>query len=306
MVHFARVAALDDETNLGALTFANEVVVHGAGQQQRRNRCIHRVTAAIRQHDDSRAIIDEVAHLVANAVERRAHAVVAIGHAIEPAHHRRAQVRHSAVVVDVDDLGQLVVVDDGERQHQLSAVLRPNFEQIRLGSECRTHRRHDFFTNCVERRVRDLCEQLLEVVEQQSWSCRQHRERRVGAHRANRFGRALGHRCDDHLHVFMRVAEHLLSTQHTVVTVHHVFAIGQFGQRHHAVGQPLRIRRRGGERAFDLFIVDDSAERRVDQQHAAGLETTLAHHSLRCHVHHAHFACRNDEVVIGDPIAARA
>ena len=42
---------------------------------------------------------------------------------------------HQVGVVDVDDLGELVVVDDRERQRQLPAALRAGREQVGLGAD---------------------------------------------------------------------------------------------------------------------------------------------------------------------------
>ena len=148
--------------------------------------------------------------------------------------------------------------------------------------------------------------QLLEIVKQQSWSRRQHGQWCIGAHRAKCFEPGFGHGRDDHFHVFVRVAKHLLATQHAFVAVHHVFAIGQVGQRHHAFGQPLGIRVGGSERCFEFFVVDDATAGSVDQQHAAWLQAAFAHHALGRHIHHTHFAGHDYQIVIGYPIAARA
>ena len=72
VMHFACVAALDDEAHLGALLGADEVVVHGGGEQQRRDRRLDRVGVAIAQHDDAGALFDRRAHLLEDRVERRA------------------------------------------------------------------------------------------------------------------------------------------------------------------------------------------------------------------------------------------
>ena len=52
VVHLAGVAALDDQADLGALLLADEVVVHGRGEQQRRDRRVHLVAVAVAEHDD--------------------------------------------------------------------------------------------------------------------------------------------------------------------------------------------------------------------------------------------------------------
>ena len=43
----------------------------------------------------------------------------------------------------------------------------------------------------------------------------------------------------------------------------------------------------------------------VDQEHPAGLQATLADDLRRVDVEHADLAGQHDEVVVGDPVAAR-
>ena len=154
-----------------------------------------------------------------------------VGHAIEPGEHLGLQARAGPVVVDVDDLGEFVVVDDRERQRQLAAALRSGFEQVGFGPDRRRHRGDDLFADRVQRRVGHLGEQLLEVVEQQTRTLGQHGERGVGAHRAERLSPAGRHRGDEDLQFLVGVAEHLLASQHAVVAEHDVFTCGQVGQR---------------------------------------------------------------------------
>jgi hypothetical protein len=85
----------------------------------------------------------------------------------------------------VDDLGQLVVVDDREGQHDLPAVRRVGVEQVALRADRRAERGDELLADRVQRRVRHLGEQLGEVVEEQPrLGGREHRDRGVGAHRA--------------------------------------------------------------------------------------------------------------------------
>ncbi len=137
--------------------------------------------------------------------------------AVEPADRGGLEAGQVAVLVDVDDLGQLVVVDDRERQHELAARRRPRLEQVVLGADGGAERRDQLLADGVERRVGDLREELLEVVEQQPRPVGQHRDRRVGAHRADRLGAGAGHRGEEDLQLLVRVAEHLLAAQHRLV-----------------------------------------------------------------------------------------
>src|SRR5579859_6245987 len=53
VVHFARIAALDDQADLGARLFADEVVVHRGREQQRWNRRAFLTGVAVRQYEDA-------------------------------------------------------------------------------------------------------------------------------------------------------------------------------------------------------------------------------------------------------------
>ena len=63
VMHLAGVAALDDEADLGALLGAHEVVVHGGGEQQRRDRRVDRVGVAVGEHEHAGAALDRPRHL---------------------------------------------------------------------------------------------------------------------------------------------------------------------------------------------------------------------------------------------------
>ena len=182
----------------------------------------------------------------------------------------------------------------------------PGLQQVRLRAHRTADRGDDLFTNRVERRVGDLGEELLEVVEQQARPLAEHGDRGVGAHRADRLATLLGHRGDDDLQLFVRVAEHLLAAQHALMAEHHVLALGQLAELDHAFFEPLRVRLGLGQRPLDLVVFDDLALRRVDQEHAPRLQTALANDLRRVDVEHTDFAGHDHQIVVGHPVAARA
>ena len=60
---------------------------------------------------------------------------------VQAAHDVRGVAGQVAVAVDVDDLGELVVVDHRERQHDLAARRRARLEQVALRADrCRPAR----------------------------------------------------------------------------------------------------------------------------------------------------------------------
>jgi hypothetical protein len=62
----------------------------------------------------------------------------------------------------------------------------------------------------------------------------------------------------------------------------------------------------GGEGVLDLLVVDDAALAGVDQEHLAGLQPALLDDLRRVDVDHADLGRHHHEVVVGDPVPARA
>ncbi len=114
---------------------------------------------------------------------------------------------------DVAELFEVVV---GEHRmghlepHRLCGAL---LEQVAAGAEG-GHQRHDsLLANRIDRRVGDLREELLEVVEEGEWALAQHRQRRVVAHRADGLLAGLAHGSEQQRDVLDAVAECLLAYQ---------------------------------------------------------------------------------------------
>ncbi len=230
VVHLTGIAALHNEADLGALLLANEVVVDGRCQQEAGDRRVDLVAVAVAEHDDAHALVDRLAHLVADGVERPRQRQSPTGYPVQATHHVGGELGIGPLlawlgIVDVDDLAQLVVVEHREGQHQLAAALRARSEKVRL----RAHRAADagdhLFADRIEGWVRDLGEELLEVVEQEARPLAEHGDGCVGAHRTDRLGAGARHRGEDDLQFLVGVAEDLLATQHALVTEDDVLAV---------------------------------------------------------------------------------
>ena len=230
---------LDDERRAIARPLAHQVVVHTRRGQQARNRRELHVHAAVRQDDDRVALFDRLARPPLQILERARQA----GAARLGVEEHRQRHRLEAALVDMAQPRQLVVVDDGRLHLDLAARLGPGLQEIRFGPDRGAHRRHQLFANRVERRVRDLREQLREVVVQQPRLVRQHGERGVGAHRPDRLFAVHRHRREQNLQILLRVPERALPVQHRVV-------IGQRQERRrlqvferdHVLVQPVGVR----------------------------------------------------------------
>ena len=202
-------------------------------------------------------------------------------------------------------LRDVLVVNDRVRDADLAARLRLGLQQVALGANRRTHRGDELLADRVERRVRHLREELLEVVVEQARLVREHRERRVRAHRADRLFAVDRHRPNQHAQVFLRVAEGLLALQDRVV-IRLLRARGrQIVDVDEIAVQPLAIGMLRRQVAFDLLIVDDAALRRVDEEDAAGMQALLDEHVLVRDSEHADFRRHDDEVVLRHVVARR-
>ena len=214
VMHLAGVTRLDDQADLGAAAFANQVVVHRRYRQQRRDRRQLLVGLPVGQDDDPRALVDRRGGLRTDVVQGRLEPGTVLGNRIQTANHLGAQPMpttvHLDVGVQVDQLGQLVVTQDRLRHHDLTAGILVGVEQVTFRPDRAGQAGHHLFADGVQRRVGHLGEQLLEVVEQHPRTLRQHRDRRIGAHRAKRLGAGACHRRDQQVEFFVGVAEHQL------------------------------------------------------------------------------------------------
>src|ERR671913_441108 len=67
---------------------------------------------------------------------------------------------------------------------------------------------------------------------------------------------------------------------------------------------PSRIQSSGRVR-LDLVVLDEPAGLGVDEEHAAGLQSALAHDAALLDVEHADLAREHDEAVVGHDVSAR-
>ncbi len=306
VVDLADVTGLDQQADLGALLGGDEVVVHGGGEQQRRDRCVLGVRVAVREDDQAGAVGDGRVGLGADLLDPGGQGLAAAGDPVEAGERGGLHAGHVAVGVDVDELGQLVVVDHREGQGDAAAGRGGRLQQVALRAERGQQRGDELLADGVQRRVGDLREELGEVVEEQPGALGQGRDRGVRTHGAERLAGGTGHRREDDAQLFLGVAEGLLAAGDRGVGVHDVLALGQVRQLDLAGLQPLRVRGGGGQLVLDLVVLDDPLLGGVDEEHLAGLQAALADDLGRVDVEHADLGAEDDEAVVGDPVAAGA
>ena len=74
MMDFARFAGLDDEADRGAQALADQMMMHGGGREQRRDRNAVGPDHAVGQDDDVVAAMDRRLGALAQAQQRLLHA----------------------------------------------------------------------------------------------------------------------------------------------------------------------------------------------------------------------------------------
>src|SRR5690606_38904902 len=103
--------------------------------------------------------------LGADRLDARGERLAAAGDPVQPGQGRGLEAGHVAVGVDVDQLGELVVVDDREGQDDAAAGGGGRLQQVALRAEGGAQGGYELLPDCVQRRVGDLREELGEVVE---------------------------------------------------------------------------------------------------------------------------------------------
>ena len=215
VVHFARVARLDDQRAARARALAHQVMVHAGGGQQARNR---RQVARRRRGPTgsgcrSRPPPPRWPGGTARPSPCSSPAPSGAGsNSIDSVVDRNGSFGgrwRSFATCSLWMIGYLMWI--------CRHASRLRLEQVALGPDRRPHRRDQLLADRVERRVRHLREQLLEVVVEQPRPVRQHGQRRVGAHRPERLFAGLRHRRDQQAQVLLRVAERLLPREDRLV-----------------------------------------------------------------------------------------
>ncbi|MNI10564.1 hypothetical protein D3C73_636810 [compost metagenome] len=182
-------------------------------------------------------------------------------------------------------------------------------QQVGLGADERHQRHHQLFADGVDGRVRDLREQLAEIVVERLGAVGQHGQRGVVAHRADHFLARGRHGFQDELVVFLGPAEGLLAVQQRHGRLRGNGGLARRGQRFQLDLQaldPLAVRAAVGQLQLDFGVVDDAALFQVDQEHLARLQAPLLDDAVFRNRQRAGFGRQDDHVVIGDQIAGGA
>ncbi len=307
VVNFARLAGFHDEADRGAQALADQMVMDRGAGEQRGDRNAVRAGIAVGQDDDVDAVAQRLFGLIAQEVDRSRQtlgAEVGVPGGVEGA-RLEVGVAHLG---DRADLLQILVGED--RLVRLEALNRRHaleIEQVRARPDDRYEAHDELLADRIDRRVRHLGKVLLEVGEQELRPVGQRRDRRVVAHRADRFLAGGPHRRHQDLEVFLGVAEGLLAIEQREVRQRRP-GVGrrQLLELDQRVLQPLLVGVAAGELGLDLLVGNEAAFLEVDEEHLAGLQAPLGDDLAFRDLQHAHLRRHDDAVVAGDEIARRA
>lgn len=271
MMHFPRLARFQQQADLRPRPLPNEMVMQAGYRQQRRNGRFLFADAAVGEDE-------QIVPLPNDPIRRFAHRLQRLAETIRP---RDAVNRIGSVIArkpgkriwrsfancSFDRIGFSILI-----WRQLSG---PGASKFRL-TDGRARSRHNLFPNRIDRRIGDLGEHLLEIVIQSLGTAGQHSQRRIIAHRADRLRPAGRHRLQYLAQILERVAERLLAAAHThMLRSGHPRRIRYLLQIDEMLIQPLPVRLFAGDGGFHLFVGDDPALLRIDQQHPSRTKAIL-------------------------------
>ena len=289
------IAALHHDIGKGTHAGADQVIVHAAHGEQRRHGHLAR-SGTIAQHHDVHAVADRSLNVLGKLLERslqRALAGIAAVHGTEATSLK-------AHAVDGTDTLELLLVEQRAFQANQLAGRTGVLEQVAVVAQVERGRGDHMLAKGVDGRVRDLSEQLIEVVEERARLLGQAGQRRVDAHRGERCLALLGHGTHDLVDVIPVVAElgHAHGGGHLGVLggrCRNGLIERVDGQR--LLGNPVAVGFFLGIAGAQLIVVDHTAAGKIDLEHLARPQTAARQDVLGAYLDGAHLACQHKATV---------
>ena len=298
------VATLHHDVGKGTHAGADQVVVHAAHGEQRRHGHLTR-SGAIAQHHDVHAVADRSLNILCKLLERslqRALARVAAVHGTETAGLK-------AHAVDGTDTLELLLAQQWALQANQLAGRTGVLEQVAVVAQVERGRGDHMLAQGVDRRVRDLGKQLIEVVEERARLLGQAGQRRIDTHRGERRLALLGHGTHDFVNIIPVIPE--LGHAHGGGHLGILGGRGRDGLVERVDGQrlfgdPVAIGLFLGVTGAQLVVVDDAAAGKIDLEHLARSQTAARQDVLGADLDGAHLARQHKAAVARHVVAGGA
>ena len=298
------VAALHHDVGKGTHASADQVVVHAAHGEQRRHGHLAR-SGTIAQHHDVHAVADRSLNVLCKLLERSLQCALAGIAAV----HGTETAGLKAHAVDGADAVKLLLVEQWALQANQLAGRTGVLEQVAVVAQIERGRGDHVLAQGIDRRIRDLGEQLIEIIVEGSCLLGQAGQRRIDAHRGERGLALLGHGTHDLIDVIPVIPE----LSHTHGGGH----LGVLDRRRRGrpiervdgqrlLGNPITVGLFLGVTGAQLFVVDDTPAGKVDLEHLARPQTAARQDVLGAHLDGAHLARQHKATVARHIVAGGA
>ena len=289
------VTALHHDVGKGTHAGADQVVVHAAHGEQRRHGHLAR-SGTIAQHHDVHAVADRSLNVFGKLLERSLQCTLAGIAAV----HGTETAGLKAHAVDSADTLELLLIEQRALQANQLAGRTGVLEQVAVVAQVERGRGDHMLAKGIDGRVRDLGEQLIEVVKERTRLLGQASQRRVDAHRGERRLALLGHGTHDLVNIVPVIAElgHAHGGRHLGILCGRCRGrpIERVdGQR--LLGNPIAVGLFLGVTGAQLFVVDDAPAGKVDLEHLARSQAAARQDVLGAHLDGAHLACQHKATV---------
>ena len=298
------VAALYHDVGKGTHAGADQMVVHAAHGEQRRHGHLAR-SGAIAQHHDVHAVADRSLNVLCKLLERSLQCALAGITAV----HGTETAGLKAHAVDGADAVKLLLVEQWALQANQLAGRTGVLEQVAVVAQIERGRGDHVLAQGIDRRIRDLGEQLIEIVVEGARLLGQAGQRRIDAHRGEWRLALLGHGTHDLVNIIPVIPE----LSHTHGGGH----LGVLGRRRRGrpiervdgqrlLGNPITVGLFLGVTGAQLVVVDDAAAGKVDLEHLARPQTAARQDVLGAHLDGAHLARQHKATVARHIVAGGA
>ena len=288
LMHVPGLAALQDQRDRCPLLRAHQMLLHRRDCQQCRDRYMVLIDASVRQDQDVISVRRGSVHCDVKLLEGMGQGRVLV---IQQGNNPGAE----SFSVQGPDLDQIHACQDRIVDLQYPAVICFRFQKIavRADVDCGIH--DHLLTQRIDRRVRNLRKQLLEITVQQLMVLRQQSDRSIMPHGNRTLNPIFCHGKDLFLHILVRVSEYLVEAVSRLLAVNTDLLVRDRKpcQMEEAAVQPLSIRIGSGVHFLTLIIGNDPFLLCVHQQDLPRLQPGADLDMGRIDVQHAHLRCQD-------------